>query len=177
MFDPTIYDNLKVVLEGLLYDMDAEGKIRIVERTDLIDLAGMERTFRMKFVLGNGRDRWKTSIMLRSGLADFAGELKGLHAAGERPGAKLELQLEMPAVLAEKRRAVHEYLSVLWGEDWLIRHERVTELSVESRLSASDDVYRVIMISLRKMDESHIDDMEALLEHLLQNTIFVHEIE
>ncbi|WP_461480208.1 hypothetical protein [Paenibacillus sp. PvR052] len=177
MFDPTIYDNLKVVLEGHLYDMDAERKIRIVGREDLIDIAGMGRTFRMKFVLRDGRERCKTSIMLCSGLTDFAGELRGIHAVGERPGAKLEMQLEMPAELSEKRRAVHDYVSGLWGEDWLISHERLTELSVESDPSTYDGSYRVKMISSRKIDESHIDDMEALLEHLLQNAIFINDIE
>ena len=32
MFDPTIYDNIKVVLEGAVYDLDLEGKIIITTK-------------------------------------------------------------------------------------------------------------------------------------------------
>lgn len=179
MFDPTIFDNLKVVLEGRLYDMDAEGKIKVVGREDLVDLAGMGRTFRMKFGLGGGRERFSTTITMCSGLTDFAGELRGLHAAGERPGARLELLLDMPAELSENRRAVHDYISGIWGEDWLIRHERLEKLSLqylESDSTVHNGSYRIKLASSRKIDESHIDDMEALLEHLLQTAMYIHEM-
>lgn len=179
MFDPTIYDNLKVVLEGHLYDMDAQGKIQVVGREDLVDLAGMGRTFRMKFVLGDSRDRFSTTISLYSELTDFAGELRGLHAAGERPGARLEIQLDMPAELSENRRDIHEYVSGLWGEDWMMQHERLTVLSLpslESDSTVQDGSYRIKLTSSRKIDESHIDDMEALLEHLLQSAMYIKEM-
>ncbi|KPV55085.1 periplasmic component, partial [Paenibacillus sp. A3] len=48
MFDPTIFDNLKVVLEGHLYDLDAEQTIRVIGREDFIDLASMKRIFSMR---------------------------------------------------------------------------------------------------------------------------------
>ncbi|NTZ16751.1 hypothetical protein EXW96_03990 [Paenibacillus sp. JMULE4] len=179
LFDPTIYDNLKVVLEGHLYDLDAEGKIRVVGREDLVDLAKMGRTFRMKFVLQCGRDGFMTTIALHSGLTDFAGELRGLHAAGERPGAGLELQLDMPAELSEHLRDIHEYVSSLWGQGWLIRYERLEELfppSLESDSKVLHGSYRIKLTSASKIDESHMDDMGALLEHLLQFAMDMNEM-
>jgi hypothetical protein len=35
MFDPTAYDNKKVVTEGAAYDLDLEGQIRVVDRKTL----------------------------------------------------------------------------------------------------------------------------------------------
>ena len=45
MFDPTVFDNLKVVLEGAVYDLDLKGQIEIIDRSDLVDLAKMSRTY------------------------------------------------------------------------------------------------------------------------------------
>ncbi|UTW70295.1 hypothetical protein KHA80_06930 [Anaerobacillus sp. HL2] len=40
MFDPTIYENLKVVIEGEVYDHDMNGRILIIQ-IDIVDLATM----------------------------------------------------------------------------------------------------------------------------------------
>lgn len=49
MFDPTIYENVKVVLEGELYDRDLDGEITITNRSDLVDLATLSRTYVVAF--------------------------------------------------------------------------------------------------------------------------------
>jgi hypothetical protein len=41
MFDPTAFDNMKVVLEGALYDLDIMGEIIITDRNDLFNTAKM----------------------------------------------------------------------------------------------------------------------------------------
>ncbi|MGV3488530.1 MAG: hypothetical protein ACO1OC_08095 [Tuberibacillus sp.] len=45
MFDPTVFDNLKVVLEGAIYELDFKGQISIVDRSDIVDLAKMSRAY------------------------------------------------------------------------------------------------------------------------------------
>lgn len=49
MFDPTVFDNLKVVLEGAVYDLDLEGLIEVKSRNDLVNLADMSRTWSISF--------------------------------------------------------------------------------------------------------------------------------
>jgi hypothetical protein len=49
MFDPTVFDNLKVVLEGCVYDYDLEEKIAVTGRSDIVDLATLTRTFSVRF--------------------------------------------------------------------------------------------------------------------------------
>lgn len=50
MFDPTVFDNLKVVLEGCVYDYDLEDKIVVTGRNDIVDLATLTRTFSIRFM-------------------------------------------------------------------------------------------------------------------------------
>lgn len=38
MFDPTAFDNMKVVIEGAIYDLDLDGEISIIDRNDLLIL-------------------------------------------------------------------------------------------------------------------------------------------
>ncbi|MCV9888442.1 hypothetical protein [Metabacillus halosaccharovorans] len=45
MFDPTVFDNLKVVIEGYIYDMDIDEQISVTDRSDIIDLAKMSRQY------------------------------------------------------------------------------------------------------------------------------------
>jgi hypothetical protein len=47
MFDPTVFDNLKVIIEGAIYDLDLDGELQVVNRRDLVDLANMSRQFSM----------------------------------------------------------------------------------------------------------------------------------
>ena len=49
LFDPTAFDNMKVVLEGAVYDRDILGDILVVNRDDLINLASLSRQFTMEF--------------------------------------------------------------------------------------------------------------------------------
>ncbi|UOK56770.1 hypothetical protein MGI18_18515 [Bacillus sp. OVS6] len=51
MFDPTAFDNLKVVLEGAIYDADLGGFITVIGRKDLVDLAAMSRCYQNTFQL------------------------------------------------------------------------------------------------------------------------------
>ncbi|SID87142.1 Uncharacterised protein [Mycobacteroides abscessus subsp. abscessus] len=45
LFDPTAYENMKIVMEGLLYDKDLAGQISIIDRNELINTAKLSRTF------------------------------------------------------------------------------------------------------------------------------------
>ncbi|WP_243290810.1 hypothetical protein [Bacillus sp. FJAT-47783] len=49
MFDPTAFDNLKTVLEGTIYDEDLYGEMEVVNREDFVNLAVMNRMFKLTF--------------------------------------------------------------------------------------------------------------------------------
>ena len=52
MFDPTVYDNLKVAFENYLYDLDnLDESIHITHRKDQLEMASMSREFILQFSL------------------------------------------------------------------------------------------------------------------------------
>ena len=44
---PTVFDNLKTVLEGSIYDFENQDVLEVCSRDDLVDLANLTRTFRL----------------------------------------------------------------------------------------------------------------------------------
>ncbi|WP_048602152.1 hypothetical protein [Rubeoparvulum massiliense] len=96
MFDPTIYDNLKTVLEGALYEKDFAGAILVTQRRDLVDLATLEREFIMGFqerdhetsqAVDEETPQLKGNVVaqisLRAPLHELAGEILELQAVEE----------------------------------------------------------------------------------------------
>ena len=51
MFDPTAFENIRVVMEGILYDYDLAGDIIIIDRNDLINTAKLSRIYDISFQL------------------------------------------------------------------------------------------------------------------------------
>lgn len=49
MFDPTAFDNMKVLIEGIIYDKDIAGELVIKDRNDLINISKMNRKFSIQF--------------------------------------------------------------------------------------------------------------------------------
>jgi IS4 transposase len=49
MFDPTAFDNMKVIIEGLLYDKDLDGEYEITDRNDFVNLSKMDRLFSIRY--------------------------------------------------------------------------------------------------------------------------------
>ncbi|NOU93789.1 hypothetical protein GC093_11220 [Paenibacillus sp. LMG 31456] len=161
MFDPTIYDNLKVVFEGAMYDMDLDGSVQIIQRTDRVELSSMSRCFGMEAVrrqkgLVIGR------IMLTASLADLAAEL--LSQPDEQPGCGLELTFIFPIREVEPDCAfAAKQMIDIWGDKVSVAQSIHMEygkqpLKLENHLT--------IQFS-RKLDERQIDDIPSLLEHFL----------
>lgn len=162
MFDPTIYDNLKVVFEGALYDLDSSGRVHVSGREDIVDLATMSRAFRMWVEKLGGR--CQAQVELTSGLLDFAGELRRVRLADEVPGSMLRLSFHLPENMAEDCQEIQSDLNAVWGEAADIVHERTTRLLPEQ---ADAGRYRIDLRFRQKIDENNMEDIEPLLEHLV----------
>ncbi len=89
MFDPTVFDNLKVAFENQLYDLDnLDKEITIVSRHDRMDLASMSREFRLGFTL-QANANVTAEICLEASLRDLADEI--LEEPEKYPGCTLRL--------------------------------------------------------------------------------------
>ncbi|CAM2868296.1 hypothetical protein PASE110613_05140 [Paenibacillus sediminis] len=168
MFDPTIFDNLKVVFEGSIYDLDREGEVLVIDRKDQIDLASFERMFLMRIHRPGGNCR--VEVRITSGLADFAGELGGIRIADEAPGVRLQFMFQLPDKQSTHFHTFHERLTTIWSDSVYIKHERTIGLETDESAAQFDEgIYRILLTFRTKIDESHIDDIESLLEHLLES--------
>ncbi|GLX68766.1 hypothetical protein [Paenibacillus glycanilyticus] len=170
LFDPTIYDNLKVALENQLYDLDnLDERIRIVNRVDRLDMAVMSRDFSLRFILAGG-DRAKrvaAEIRLDTSLRDLATELLELQD-GEPPGCGLRLifhltvadaELECPRIEA----AVREH----WGAELLLTQTLCFVYGGERESSNGRYKNTVELRFNRRIDEEQMNDLPELIEHML----------
>jgi len=165
MFDPTIFENWKVVVEGAIYDLDREGRIEVVSRQDLVDLAGLSRTFRMSAQFPGGHT--EAELILTSELSDFVGEWFHLRVDGDRaPGIRFAVKLTLPGERIRDAAGTHEFLQTLWGGGVEITHR--VQIRVDPHTAASDDSSYCIMISyLDTWNEDRIEELPSLTEKWL----------
>lgn len=160
MFDPTIFDNLKVVFEGAMYDMDMSGTVQIMNRTDRIELSTMSRSFGMEAIL-RPTGTVKGSFTLLASLADLSAEL--LSETGKQPGCRLELAFEFAVEEPARDCAAAELaLRNIWGEAPSIAQTVQMTYGQEPIQWQS----RLVVQFARKLDERQIDDIPSLIDHL-----------
>lgn len=178
MFHPTIFDNIKVVLEGAVYDRDLDGQILVISRSDCMDLASFHRIFHIEFI--HAEDTEKTNrvsahIQLRTSLADIASE-------------QLEKQLTdhigclicitFTTHIYDVKRDTDKILHILnniWGNRPHITQKVsfVVDEHKAATLNWPPERYtnKAILDFHRKIDEGNIEDMHGLVEHCVQSLV------
>ncbi|MFE7062328.1 hypothetical protein ACFVAD_09250 [Sutcliffiella sp. NPDC057660] len=160
MFDPTVFDNLKVIIEGAIYDLDLDGELQVVNRRDLVDLANMSRQFSMDIAVSAemlGR------VELSSDLENISGELlKRL----DRPGCSVTVsffqEVKRSSMIKEKLEQWKKEMQEIWGESWEIELSSIETLDPNQpmKLSATIRFDRLFY-------EDNIDDLEELLPYMM----------
>lgn len=164
MFDPTVYENLKVAFENQLYDLDnLTGRIRIVNRIDRLEMADMSREFALKLELA-GNNKVSAEIRLQASLEDLAVEI--LEIPDETPGCSLSLRFHLRIDnVPEQCRRVEEILHGIWNQE-----QRPTQTL--SFVYGEDPAVYWDVIELnfhRKINEEQMGDIPDLIEHVLQS--------
>ncbi|WP_040949223.1 hypothetical protein [Gorillibacterium massiliense] len=161
MFDPTIFDNIKVVCEGAVYDLDLGGTIIVTDRQDSIELSTMSRQYSLSFQLGGGVGA-TACIRLSAGTDDLAGEI--LELPRIRPGCRIDLSFRMKITDPEREcPAIQTNMENIWGKETKV----VQTLSYP--YGGLDSVFHNgIQIDFeRKFGEEVIEDLPRLLEHMV----------
>lgn len=177
MFDPTIFENMKVVLEGSLYDLDLKGEIQITNRQDLIDLARMSREFRLEFQLpGEGRTR--AEVRLKAHTYDLAGEILELEEEADSPSFGCFLSVIFSTFIEDPEQcgAIEEELLKIWS----YRPQITQEVSfVYHTGSAGHDDFkdRIVLDFQRKINESNMADIEEIIVHIVRSMSILEDIE
>lgn len=168
MFDPTIFENIKVALESAVYDLDFAGDILVTSRSDRVELAAMSREYAIGF-----RDRRQeegaaitTRLVLSAGTADLAGEILEIPETVERKfGCTLRVVFAMNMDDMARCVEIKEILDTIWS----YRPRITQELSFvyQACSEGSPIVYRntVTLDFGRKINEDNIDDLFNIVEH------------
>ncbi|VXB58179.1 conserved hypothetical protein [Bacillus sp. 349Y] len=158
MFDPTAFDNLKVVLEGAVYDFDLGGEIDIVDRKDLFDFAHYERKYQIQYRL-KGTQGASVRLELKADAGHFLAERNGL-ARGNRAGAVIAFTYLGDESLLSSRNALEEF----WGQgtswEWLTISSSHGETRVEG-----------ILAFFRVITEEMVDDVIEMVAHSIESLL------
>ncbi|MBS4215941.1 MULTISPECIES: hypothetical protein [Neobacillus] len=164
MFDPTAFDNMKVVIEGALYDLDMSGEILVTDRNDWLNLAKMSRLFTISFVLRESRLPIHAKMELEAKLNNLAAELLQESLSEQNAGCyvKLQFSLELP----ENQRdfyGLYKIFQNIWGET------RKISQSVEyNPLEKSKNISLIISIDFERIvKEEQMEDFAEMMEFMI----------
>ncbi|MCC3375297.1 hypothetical protein [Cohnella sp. REN36] len=164
MFDPTIFDNLKVALENRIYDLDnLDGVIRVSDRVDRLELAAMARAFSIRFHLA-AYPAIEARIGLEASLQDLAAEI--LETPGASPGCALRVGFRLETDDPERTcPQLERLMREVWGEGLS------PKLTVRYEFGEARPRYRVSaeLPFGRKINEEQMEDLDDLVDHALRS--------
>lgn len=162
MFDPTIFDNLKVVIEGAVYDLDAAGAIFVTDRADQVDLAKMTRKYQIQFREQGAKTNSLAEIQLRIDSTDLFDEIN--ERADRYIGCQLMIAFETDAINVDDDCPK---LDALMKEIWANRPKVEQKLSFIFGAWPPKCANRITLDFGRKINEEQIEDIESLVDHVL----------
>ncbi|WP_347549893.1 hypothetical protein ABFG93_20735 [Pseudalkalibacillus hwajinpoensis] len=158
MFDPTIYENVKVVLEGELYDRDLEGEISIRNRKDLVDLASLSRTYEVYF---EENENVRVMVGLYADLASFSAEQLQLDHI--EAGCEIKISFDMSISESEECAEIEEEIREIWGS-----RPTITQI-LSFQFEREDELKNYIVLEFnRRINEDQISDLSELIEYAVQ---------
>lgn len=166
MFDPTAYENMKVIIEGNLYDKDLSGDLQVIDRNEFINLAKLSRTYEISITYQNNKDIFMV-LNLHANLQNLAAELlqaaKSEILAGCTILLKIHLYLQNDPTLYHK---IQTMLEEIWGG-----RDIKQRISVDP-FEKSNKVNNEITISFdRLVFEHQMDDLYDMMDYMIETLI------
>jgi hypothetical protein len=174
MFDPTIFDNLKVVLEGAVYDLDLTGIIFVTNRIDQVDLAAMSRRYAIEFrEKDTARGETRAEISLLASIQDLAGEM--IPKEKDSPsGCLLEIRFYRKIKDMEKECIlIHKRLEQIW-EDRPNVKQTISFVYGEPRINYR---HEILLDFGRKINEAQMEDIPTLVDHTVHSIQSLNDLE
>ncbi|MGN1387037.1 MAG: hypothetical protein ACI4XS_10565 [Bacillus sp. (in: firmicutes)] len=165
-FDPTAYENFKIIIEGSLYDADFTGDIKIINRSELVDLAVLSRKFEMQFELPDSSELIG-GIQIRASLKNLADEI--LFHNDNLAAAHIDVYFQYKEKDESKEATAHslaEALQHIWGSE----REILTSITKHYRQHVFDHFVSKLTVSFnRPVREEQADDLYELVEFAVQS--------
>ncbi|WAA13271.1 hypothetical protein [Fervidibacillus halotolerans] len=168
MFDPTAYENLKVVIEGLMYEYDLNGEITILERNDLVNLADMSRSFEIQFI------HHKDLRRLLYGKVELVASFKQLAAewilTNEQPGARLLFRF---CVHEERNEILKKRMLKYIKETYMPQFHYHWK---EVKDSEGNSQFEIIVEKFNPVTEDSIDDLPSIIDMSIESLQVIFEM-
>ncbi|GGE57812.1 hypothetical protein [Priestia taiwanensis] len=160
MFDPTIFENLKVVTEGAVYDLDLDGIIQVTDRKDMIDMAHMGRHYEISFRVGDAPIT--ATLQLRVDAKNWSDEvLEHQTESSCQIGVRFTGMVEQNVATYKE---MQHMLQAKWGEGRTIK-QRLSYAPCEENVAYE----YIIDIHFNKgINEDHIDDLPVMIEYMVE---------
>ncbi|MCR2822786.1 hypothetical protein [Lederbergia panacisoli] len=162
MYDPTVFDNLKVAFENYVYDLDnIDGIITILNRVDRMDFSVLDREFSIQFSLVD-QPEVTAEIVLNACLQDLASEI--LEWAGANPGCFITLRYyKRISNVAIQCKNVKQVIKSIWEHD--------IELTQTLSFVYEEELGYLNTIEARfrhKINEENMNEIGEFLDHVLK---------
>jgi hypothetical protein len=163
MFDPTIYENMKVVIEGAVYDLDLSGNILVTNRSNNVELSTMSRSYSIQFKL-LGLGDVLAEVSLAASTEELAAEILEKNTLST-PGCTLQISFLMNVLdLDEDCTAVQHLLFDIWGHSCTLSQKLSFVFGNNQHTPYKNEI---ILDFGRKFSENVIDDIPSMLEHVI----------
>lgn len=165
MFDPTAFDNMKVVIEGALYDLDLAGEIVITDRNDILNMAKMSRSFDVHFQLASTQ-QVSAKLEIKADFINLAAELLPNTLLEKHSGCTIGLQFFHKGITDEKQlNNIKDILFDIWGETRQIV-QSVTMTPSKSRIE------NCISIEFdRLITEDQMDNLVEMIDFMIKTQL------
>ncbi|MFD0827873.1 hypothetical protein ACT8ZR_19770 [Neobacillus sp. M.A.Huq-85] len=165
MFDPTAFDNMKVVIEGAIYDLDLGGEIVITDRNDIINMAKMSRNFDISFKMDESSGKsTSVKIALESSMVNLAAELIPVVGSEKMAGCSLKLEFcyESPNV---DHNEIEKLFSDIWGPS-----RKITQRVQMNPLHKEIEGLHTVTVEFDRMvREEQLDDLVEMIEYVISS--------
>lgn len=163
MYDPTVFENLKVAIENQIYDLDnLARKIQITNRVDRLEMAVLSREFSIQFTLPDQSDI-TAEIQLQAPLRDLAAEI--MEVPGENPGCMLIIRFTIQIInVSMQCELIQDILKDIWTPDFPATQ------TLRFVYGREESIYmNTIDLKFKdKINEDDMGDIPALIDHVLQ---------
>jgi hypothetical protein len=165
MFDPTAFENMRVVMEGILYDKDLSGDIMIVDRNDVINTAKMSRNFDLSFQLKSSFvSKVTCKVTLKANLENLAAELLTTSESDRLAGCIVTIEFLFESDRDESTSLkVDQVIRNIWGEHRIIKHW----IHYEPLNHIQKPHYTALISFNRIIREEQMDDIIEMMEYMM----------
>ncbi|SEM82313.1 hypothetical protein SAMN05192533_10642 [Mesobacillus persicus] len=165
MFDPTAFDNMKVVVEGAIYDRDLDGELLVTSRNDVVNLATLSRTFDMSFSLRHqDSKRICAKLTIEAGLQNLAAELLKTEEALKLTGCVVTVEFHLKHYYKDKSfLGIQEALESIWGTD-----RKIKQLVHLNPLKREEQIVNIVSVQFNRLIlEEQVDDLIEMIDYLI----------